>query len=80
MGQRQKAMLAVSIGKRDRTDIGDGDWRNLKLWRGKYGMGDKVDPAGQIGGACSYNVVGTWGPPADPTARARCFDFVPQTT
>ena len=75
-----EGLLAVSIGKRDRTDIGDGDYRNLKLWRGKYAMGSSFDPAGMIGGACSYNVVGTWGPPPDTTARIRAFDYVPQTT
>ena len=76
----EEAILAIRLGRPDRTDIGDGQYQNLKLWRGKYEMGQSNDPAGMIGGATSYNVVGTWGPPADTTARARCFDYVPQTT
>jgi hypothetical protein len=76
----EDGVLAVRLERPDKTDIGDGDHRNLKLWRGKYAMGSAFDPAGLIGGGTSYNVVGTWGLPPDTTMRLRAFDFVPQNT
>lgn len=74
------AVISVKLSRDDRTDISDGDYRNLKLWRGKYALGQSFDPAGLIGGGTSYNIVGTWGLPPDTVMRCRCFDFVPQTT
>lgn len=76
----QDAVISVKLSRPDKTNIGDGDYRNLKLWRGKYAQGQSSDPAGMIGGGTSYNVVGTWGLPPDVTMRCRCYDFVPQTT
>ena len=76
----EDAVIAVKLERPDKTNIGDGDYRNMKLWRGKYAQGNSNDPAGMIGGGTSYNMVGTWGLPPDVTMRCRCFDFVPQTT
>lgn len=77
----QDAVIAIKFARPDKTSIpDDGDYRNMKLWRGKYGQGNSNDPAGMIGGGTSYNMVGTWGLPPDLTMRCRCFDFVPQTT
>lgn len=73
-------VIAVRIERPGKTAIGDGEHQNLKLWRGNYAMGSSFDPAGQIGGGTSYNVVGTWGLPPDTTMRLRAFDFVPQNT
>lgn len=76
----EDGLIAVRITNPDRTDIGDGDYRNLSLWRGRYPMGTAFDPTGQIGGGTSYLVTGTWGLPPDPTQRIRAYDFVPQNT
>lgn len=72
--------LAVRLERPDKTAIGDGEHKNLKLWRGKYAAGSAFDPAGLIGGGCSYNITGTWGLPPDTTMRLRAYDFVPQNT
>jgi hypothetical protein len=72
--------IAVRIERPGKTSIGDGRHENLKLWRGRYAPGSAFDPAGVIGGGCSYNVVGTWGLPPDTTMRVRAYDFVPQNT
>lgn len=76
----EDAVIAVKLERPDKTNIGDGDYRNMKLWRGKYAPGSSNDPAGMIGGGTSYNMVGTWGLPPDITMRCRCYDYVPQTT
>jgi N4-gp56 family major capsid protein len=76
----EDGLIAVRITNPDRTDIGDGDHRNLQLWRGKYAQGTAFDPTGQIGGGTSYLVTGTWGLPPDPIQRLRAYDFVPQNT
>lgn len=76
----EDGLIAVRITNPDRTEIGDGDYRNLQLWRGQYAMGTAFDPTGQIGGGTSYLVTGAWGLPPDPTQRLRAYDFVPQNT
>jgi hypothetical protein len=76
----EDAVIGVKLNRPDKTNIGDGDYRNMKLWRGQYAQGQSNDPSGMIGGGTSYNMVGTWGLPPDTTMRCRCYDFVPQTT
>lgn len=76
----EDGVIAVRLERPDKTAIGDGEHKNLKLWRGKYAAGSAFDPAGLIGGGCSYNITGTWGLPADTTMRLRAYDFVPQNT
>jgi hypothetical protein len=76
----EDAVVAVKLGRPDKTDMGDGDYRNLKLWRGTYERGSAVDPAGVIGGGTSYNAIMSFGPPPDTTSRARVWAAVPQTT
>lgn len=74
------AMVAIKLSRPDRTDIKDGDHRNITLWRGEYKQGNVADPAGVVGAGTSYNAILAFGPPPDTTSRARCFDAVPQTT
>jgi N4-gp56 family major capsid protein len=76
----EDGVIAVRIERPGKTSIGDGEHKNLKLWRGNYGMGSSFDPAALIGAGTSYNIVGTWGLPPDTTMRLRAFDFVPQNT
>lgn len=74
------AMVAIKLDRPDRTNIGDGQPKNMTLWRGEYKPGNQADPAGVIGAGTSYNAILAFGPPPDLTSRARCFDAVPQTT
>ena len=76
----EDAMLAIKLDRPDRTDIDDGDYKNMKLWRGEYKMGNLADPAGVVGAGTSYNAIFAVGVPPDTFSRARCFDAVPQTT
>lgn len=74
------AIVAIKLDRPDRTNIDDGNYRNMTLWRGEYKPGNVADPAGVVGAGTSYNVILAFGVPPDPTSRARCFDAVPQTT
>lgn len=74
------AAVAIKLARPDRTEIDDGNYRNMKLWRGEYKPGTAFDPAGVIGAGTSYNAIMAFGVPPDTTSRARCFDAVPQTT
>jgi hypothetical protein len=74
------AAIAIKLDRPDRTDIDEGKYQNMKLWRGEYKMGSVADPAGVVGAGTSYNFIMAFGVPPDPTSRARCFDAVPQTT
>lgn len=74
------AMVAIKLDRPDRTDIDDGNARNMRLWRGEYKPGNVADPAGVVGAGTSYNAILAFGVPPDTTSRARCFDAVPQTT
>lgn len=74
------AMVAIKLDRPDRTQIDDGNYRNMTLWRGEYKPGNVADPAGVIGAGTSYNAILAFGVPPDTTSRARCFDAVPQTT
>ena len=74
------AMVAIKLDRPDRTQIDDGNYKNMTLWRGEYKPGNVADPAGVIGAGTSYNAILAFGVPPDVTSRARCFDAVPQTT
>jgi hypothetical protein len=74
------AMVAIKMDRPDRTQIDDGNYKNMTLWRGEYKPGNVADPAGVIGAGTSYNAILAFGVPPDVTSRARCFDAVPQTT
>ena len=74
------AIIAIKLDRPDRTQIDDGNYKNMKLWRGEYKEGSVADPAGVAGAGTSYNFILAFGVPPDPTSRARCFDAIPQTT
>jgi hypothetical protein len=74
------AAITIKLSRENRTDVGDGQYENMKLWMGEYGMGNQADPPGVIGAGTSYNAILAFGPPPDTTSRARCWDAVPQTT
>lgn len=74
------AIVAIKLDRPDRTNVDDGQPKNMTLWRGEYKPGNVADPAGVIGAGTSYNAILAFGVPPDTTSRARCFDAVPQTT
>jgi N4-gp56 family major capsid protein len=74
------AIVAIKLDRPDRTQIDDGNYKNMTLWRGEYKPGNVADPAGVVGAGTSYNTIMAYGVPPDPTSRARCWDAVPQTT
>jgi hypothetical protein len=74
------AIVAIKLDRADRTNVDDGQPKNMTLWRGEYKPGNVADPAGVIGAGTSYNAILAFGVPPDTTSRARCFDAVPQTT
>ena len=74
------AIVAIKLDRPDRTNVADGQYKNMTLWRGEYKPGNQADPAGVIGAGTSYNAILAFGVPPDTTSRARCWDAVPQTT
>jgi len=72
----EDGIISVSLGKREGTMVGDGDWRNLSLWLMKADGPSTSDPSRVIGGFTSYNCKYTAGPPPDTTARVRYVDAV----
>lgn len=76
----EDAVVAVKMDRPDRTKLGDGNWKNIQLWRGNYDKPSAFDAAGVIKAGTSYNWIGAFGPPPDTTSRARVWAAVPQTT
>lgn len=74
------AVCAVRLSTPDRSNIGDGQTKNINIWRGEYKPGSSFDPCAVIGAGSSYNLIAGFGLPPDVTSRARCFDAVPITT
>jgi hypothetical protein len=72
----EDGIISVSLGKREGTAVGDGDWRNLQLWLMKAEGPSISDPSRVIGGYTSYNSKFTATPPPDTTARVRWVDSV----
>lgn len=68
------AVISISLGAMEGTQIGDGDWRNLKLWLRKMDEPTLADPSRVIGGFTSYNVKFTTSLPPDTTMRMRYID------
>lgn len=67
-------IITVSMGARENTDIGDGDWRNLKTVTKRYDDASVSDPAMMIGGSTAYNFNFATGVVPDTTARLRMID------
>lgn len=72
----EDAVIAISLGAKEKAQIGDGDWRNLKLWVMRAGEPSVGDPSRMIGGWTAYNAKFTVTLPPDPTMRLRYIDAV----
>jgi hypothetical protein len=68
------AVIVVSLGAKENTDIGDGDWRNLKVITKRYDDASVSDPAMMIGGSTAYNFNFATGVVPDTVGRARYID------
>lgn len=67
-------VITISMGAKENTDIGDGDWRNLKVITKRYDDASVSDPAMMIGGSTAYNFNFACGVVPDTTARVRLID------
>lgn len=67
-------VISISLGQSEGTDLGDGDWRNLKVWLRKLDEPSLPDPSRLIGGFTSYNFKYTSTLPPDTTMRLRYID------
>jgi len=70
------AVIGISFGAKDHTNIGDGDWRNLQVWIRRLTEPTGFDPARMIGGFSSYNAMYTCTLPPDTVMRMRYIDAV----
>lgn len=70
----QNGVITISMGAKENTDIGDGDWRNLKTITKRYDDASVSDPAMMIGGSTAYNFNFACGVVPDTTGRVRYID------
>jgi N4-gp56 family major capsid protein len=67
-------IITISMGAKEMTEIGDGDWRNLKVITKRYDDASISDPAMMIGGSVAYNFNFAVGVVPDTTGRVRYID------
>jgi hypothetical protein len=67
-------IITISMGAKENTDIGDGDWRNLKTITKRYDDSSVSDPSMMIGGSTAYNFNFAVGVVPDTTGRVRYID------
>jgi hypothetical protein len=70
----KNGVLTVSLGKKEGAQVGDGDWRNLKMYTKRYDDVSESDPAGMIGGSTAYNVNFVPSVVPDNVGRLRTID------
>jgi N4-gp56 family major capsid protein len=67
-------VITISLGAKENTALGDGDWRNLKMIVKRYDDATSSDPALMIGGSAAYNFNFAAGVVPDTTGRVRYID------
>lgn len=70
----ENGLITVSMGAKENTSLGDGDWRNLKVIVKRYDDASVSDPAMMIGGSAAYNFNFCAGVVPDTTGRVRMLD------
>lgn len=70
----ENGVITISMGAKENTQIGDGDWRNLKVITKRYDDASVSDPAMMIGGSTAYNFNFATGVVPDTTGRVRYID------
>lgn len=76
----QNGVITISMGAKENTNIGDGDWRNLKTITKRYDDASVSDPAMMIGGSTAYNFNFATGIVPDTTGRVRLIDAATNIT
>ena len=74
------AVIGISFGAKENTQIGEGDWRNMQVWVRRLTEPSGYDPSRMIGGFASYNTMYTATLPPDPVMRLRYIDAVSNIT
>lgn len=69
-----QAVISISLGVKENSMIGEGDWRNMSIWMMKADKPSLSDPARVIGGWVSYNVKYVATLPPDTVMRLRYID------
>jgi hypothetical protein len=69
-----QAVIGISLGVKENSQIGNGEWSNMKIWIMKPTEPSVADAARVIGGWTSYNVKIVFTTPPDTTSRAREID------
>lgn len=69
-----QALITISLGVKENSQIGEGDWHNMKIWMMKASEPSVSDPSRVIGGWVSYNVKFVATTPPDTTMRLRYRD------
>lgn len=70
----ENGVITISMGAKENTQLGDGDWRNLKTITKRYDDASVADPALMIGGSTAYNYNFACGVVPDTTGRVRYID------
>jgi len=70
----KNGIITISMGAKENTELGDGDWRNLKVITKRYDDASVSDPAMMIGGSAAYNFNFAVGVVPDTTGRVRYID------
>lgn len=70
----ENSSFAISLGAKEGSKIGDGEWRNIGVNLVKNPDTSAADPAGVIGGWTSYNLKYTASLGPDTTIRLRYID------
>ena len=70
----EDGVITISMGAKENTQIGNGDWRNLKTITKRYDDASVSDPAMMIGGTTAYNYNFACGVVPDTTGRVRYID------
>jgi N4-gp56 family major capsid protein len=69
-----QAVIGISLGVKENSQIGDGEWSNMKLWIMKPEGPSTADPTHVVGGFTSYNVKLVFTLPPDLVMRLRYID------
>jgi hypothetical protein len=69
-----EAVIGISLGVKENSQIGDGEWSNMRLWIMKPEGPSVADPTRVIGGWTSYNVKLVFTLPPDLIMRLRFID------
>ena len=71
-----QGIIGISLGVKENSQVGDGDWHNMQIWLMRQGVPTDSDPTRVIGGWVAYNVKLVFTTPPDTVMRLRYADAV----